>query len=349
MHNIEDIDRNFKINTKIDKTDIKFYNSLCSPFKIYGIYYEDGKFRRMPADIAKTVSPGVYSLHANTAGGRIRFKTDSHYIAINVKMPAIGKMSHFALCGSAGFDFYINGIHTHSFLPPFDLSDGYEGIQEMLASGIKDIEINFPLYSEVSELYIGLEETAAVLPPDPYEIEKPIVYYGSSVTQGGCASRPGTSYQGFISRALKADYINLGFSGNAKAEDEMADYIATLDMSVFVLDYDYNSPSAEHLKATHEKLFLKVRNSHPDLPIIILSMPKYTLSDYELSRRAIIEETYNNAIMRNDANVYFIDGPTLMSLCADEGTVDNTHPTDLGFYSMAQSIIEVLRRIYDKH
>jgi hypothetical protein len=129
----------------------------------------------------------------------------------------------------------------------------------------------------------------------------------------------------------------------------MADYIATLDMSVFVLDYDYNSPSAEHLKETHEKLFLKVRNSHPDLPIIILSMPKYTLSDYELSRRAIIEETYNNAIMRNDANVYFIDGPTLMSLCADEGTVDNTHPTDLGFYSMAQSIIEVLRRIYDKH
>ena len=96
MSDISSIDKNFKIETKINKTDIKFYDVRNAPFGVHGVFYEESKFRRMPAEIARTVSPGVYALHSNTAGGRIRFRTNSSYVAINAKMANVGKMSHFA-------------------------------------------------------------------------------------------------------------------------------------------------------------------------------------------------------------------------------------------------------------
>ena len=157
------------------------------------------------------------------------------------------------------------------------------------------------------------------------------------------------AYEAIISRALDCDHINLGFSGNAKGEQEMTDYIKDLDMSLFVMDYDYNAPSAEHLKKTHEKMFKCIRKKNPTLPILIMSRPKYYLSDGEKDRLQIVKATYENAIAAGDKNVYFIDGSTLMSdeLGAD-GTVDNCHPTDLGFFSMAQRMIPVIEKILIK-
>ena len=349
MSNIANIDKNFKIQTKINKTDIKFHNARSAPFEINGVFYEEGKFRRMPIEAARAVSPGVYSLHANTAGGRIRFKTDSPYVAISAVMANVGKMSHFALCGSAGFDLYLDGRYFRSFIPPFDISDGYESVCEVGVGEprIREIMINFPLYSDVCELYIGLKEGAKILAPTPYRVEKPVVFYGSSITQGGCASRPGSCYQGFLSRWLDFDYINLGFSGNAKAEDEMAEYIASLDMSVFVYDYDHNAPDADHLRKTHEKMFKRIREAQPTLPIIIISMPKPYLVPFQLERLEIIKRTYDNALANGDKNVYFIDGRTLLAHCGDEGTVDFTHPTDLGFFSMAKCIADTLGPILE--
>lgn len=345
MKHISDIDTNFKIETSIEKDDIRFYNARREPFGIYGIFYEDGKFRRLPEAVAKTVSEGVHFLHANTAGGRLRFKTNSPYVAISAKMENVGKMSHFALCGSAGFDLYVNGAYCMTFKPPFDMENGYESVLELGTCEMKDIMIHFPLYSVVTDLYVGLQENAAVLAPTPYEIEKPIVFYGSSITQGGCASRPGTAYQGFVSRELDADFINLGFSGSARGEREISDYIKGLDMSAFVMDYDYNTPSSAHLEKTHEAMFLNVREAHPTLPILILSCPKPVLPAWALERRAIIEKTYENALARGDKNVAFLDGPALMAYCGTEGTVDGTHPTDFGFFSMAHAISLVLRRM----
>ena len=261
MKNISDIDKNFKIETKINKDDVVFRNVLSEPFKIYGVFYEDGKFRRMPEKVASTVSPNVYALHANTAGGRVRFRTNSPYIAINTKLAGITRMDHFTLCGTAGFDLYTDGVHNMTFRPPYDMGDGYESVLELGEAKMREVEINFPLYSDVCSLYIGLQENAEISAPTPYRVEKPVVFYGSSITQGGCASRPGTTYQSFISRDLDVNHVNLGFSGSAMAEDEMVDYIKTLDMSVYVSDYDYNSPSAEHLAATHEKMFLAIREA----------------------------------------------------------------------------------------
>lgn len=345
MSDITKIDKNFKINTNINKEDIKFYDARVSPFRVYGVFYDDGKFRRMPEKIAKTVSSGVHSLHANTAGGRVRFKTNSPYVAINAKMTCITRMDHFPLCGSAGFDLYADGVYANTFRPPLNMTEGYEGLIELGSVQMREITINLPLYSDVCELYIGLADDAEIDAPTPYRVEKPVVYYGSSVTQGGCASRPGTAYQGFISRELDADFINLGFSGNAMAETEMYNYIKTLDMSAFVMDYDYNSPSIEHLTSTHEKMFLAIREAQPNLPIVLLTAPRAILNEEYEIRREIIRTTYKSALSRGDKNVYFIEGTTLMAICGVEGTVDNLHPTDFGFFSMAQPIIKLLKEI----
>lgn len=345
MTDISKIDKNFAVPTEIDKKDIKFYKAGDGPLKVYGVFKEGGIYRRIPEKIAKSVSEGVYRLHVNTAGGRVKFATDSSYIAISAQMHSPGKMSHFPLTGSAGFDMYADSLYVKTFAPPFDITDGYEAVFDFDKKEMREITINFPLYSGVTELYVGIEENAILKEAKPYKNKKPIVYYGSSITQGGCASRPGMSYQAIVSNQIDCDYINLGFSGNAKAEDEIIDYIKNLDMSVFVYDYDHNAPSIEHLKRTHEKMFKAIREKQPDLPIIMMNRPKYYLTEAEKTRKEIIETTYKNALSSGDKNVYFIDNTALTKICKDSGTVDNCHPTDLGFYSMAEALIPVLREI----
>lgn len=343
MFDVSSVDKNFAIKTQIEKNDIKFYKIDEAPFKIYGVFRENGKYRRMPESVARSVSEGVYVLHSNTAGGRVRFVTDSPYIAIHAKMDGLGKMPHFALTGSVGFDLYADNCYIKTFVPPFDIKDGYEGIIEFEKSEKREITINFPLYSNVNELFVGLQNESFLSEAKEYKSTLPVVYYGSSITQGGCASRPGMSYQAIVSRALDCDYINLGFSGNAKAEDEIIDYIKSLEMSVFVFDYDHNSPSCEHLEETHKRMFQKIRKAHPLLPIIMMSRPKQVLNDEEKIRRKIIETTYKSAISSGDKNVYFLDGEALTGLCGDSGTVDNCHPTDFGFASMANALIKLFK------
>ena len=117
-------------------------------------------------------------------------------------------------------------------------------------------------------------------------------------------------------------------------------------MSCFVLDYDHNAPTAEHLAQTHEKMFKAVRNAHPEIPIIIMPKPIYYVAENENPRQEIIKKTYENALKAGDKNVYFIESSELMALCGNDGTVDGCHPTDLGFYSMAKAIEKVMEKIF---
>ena len=117
-------------------------------------------------------------------------------------------------------------------------------------------------------------------------------------------------------------------------------------MSAFVYDYDFNAPSQEHLEATHEKLFKTVREKQPELPVIIMSRPRFYLNEHVEKMREIIRKTYINAVNSGDKNVCFIDGSTLMNeRIRDNGTVDGTHPTDLGFFSMAEQIAPILKKV----
>ena len=342
MRNIAELDENFKVGTAIAREGMKLFDAEKAPFSIHGVFREGEKFRRLPESVAKTVNNGVLGLHANTAGGRLRFRTDSPYVAIIAKMGSLGKMSHFTYTGAIGFDLYADNRYVGSFIPPHGITDGYESILNLGERTSREITINFPLYSEVEKLVIGLDGDAVIEAPTPYKTEKPVVFYGSSITQGGCASRPGTCYQSIVSRRFDFDFINLGFSGNAKGEDNIADYIASLDMSAFVYDYDHNAPTVEHLAKTHERMFLKIRAKNSTLPIIMMSRPKHFLTADEQRRLEIIRATYNNAIRAGDKNVYLLDGAALTALSGNEGTVDNCHPTDFGFASMAKALGDLM-------
>lgn len=351
---IEEIDKNLAVKTAIEKENICFYDCRSALFEINGLIIPegDGKFLRLPQDIADKTNQGVADLNPHTAGGRLRFKTDSSYIAINAKTTSMSRMPHMPFTGSIGFDLYeiIDGQERYvaSFIPPVDIEDGFETLYDFGSSKLRELVINFPLYGGVKQAFIGLEKTATVQKPHRYTHDVPIVYYGSSITQGGCASRPGMSYQAMISRRFNCDYINLGFSGSAKGEKIMAEYISKLKMSIFVYDYDHNAPNPEYLKATHKPMYDIIRKANPDLPIIMISKPN-TNSPCTDARFEVIKESYDIAKRENDQNVYLIDGREFFAeIPHGGGTVDGCHPTDLGFYFMAEKIGDVIESIFNK-
>lgn len=342
---ISKIDKNFKVETKIEREGLTFYDVDEAPFKVYGVYREGDRYVRMPSDVAKSVSAGVFALNMHTAGGRVRFVTDSPYVAVSIKLNRADKMPHFAFTGSVGCDMYSGTRYIGTIVPPVSVTTEYEGVINVPFTDEHEYTINMPLYSGIDKMYIGVKEGCALKAAPEYSIEKPVVYYGSSITQGGCASRPGNAYQNIISRELDLDFINLGFSGNAKAEYEMAQYIAGLDMSVFVYDYDHNAPTLEHYQNTHERMFKIIREAQPDLPILMMTRPKYYLTAEEQARLEVMLNTYNNAVAAGDKNVYFIKGPNLIEPVREAALVDGGHPNDAGFVSMANVIGAKLKEI----
>ena len=350
------IDANFLAGSKIDKTDIVWTGVLESPISIHGLALaEEGKFWRLPENLIDNVNNGVSELGRHTAGGRIRFRTDSPYIAYRAKLLNTGGRSHMPLTGSAGADILVNGEACTTFRPASPAAEWYEGILEIgedveRLQGMKDVELNMGLYNGITEAYIGLKSGSVLEAPKPYAIEKPVVYYGNSVTQGGCASKPGNSFPAFLGRWLNADHINLGFSGSGRGEENMARYIASLDMSLFFMDYDHNAPTTEHLWRTHYPFYKIIRDAHPELPIIIATMPNEDLRPARRAERfAAIRATYDRALAEGDKNVYFIDGKTLFGdEDRDACTMDNAHPNDLGFYRMAQNILPVMKKALGK-
>lgn len=344
---IEEIDKNLAVETDITEPDIVWLDIKEAPFVIHGVSYDEkrGMYTRMPQEISEQVSEDVAVLNLHTAGGRVRFRTDSSFIGIRAVMKTDSLMPHITLVGQSGFDLYrrkdgeSTEIYYHSYIPPMGMRTGYSS--PFATDGVMaDYTINFPLYDGVKELYIALKKDAVILEASPYRHPLPAVYYGSSITQGGCASRPGNSYQAMISRKLNIDHINLGFSGSGKAEPVMVEYLAGLNMSAFVCDYDYNAPDVEHLKKTHLPLYRAVRAAHPEIPIIIISSPALvTASSVHTERREMIRQTYLTALAEGDRNVYFISGDELFAGADwDSCTVDGIHPNDLGFYRMALRI-----------
>ena len=337
-------------NVAICPEDYDFYDPRQEPFSLHGLMVqEDGAFRRMPWEIAHRVSEKVYSLSSHTSGGRLRFVTDASRLALQVSFERLDARSIMSLQGSLGFDVYLEKdgkeVFYRSVLPPFDITDGYNN-SVPLPPGEKQITLYFPLYNDVKHLSVGLSRGASLKQASPYEKEKPILFYGSSITQGACASRPGISYVARIARKLKSDFINLGFAGACKGEKIMAEYLATIESSVFVLDYDHNSPNSDFLRETHYGVYRTYREKHPDTPIVLVTRPtsEPTLPAV-IGRRSVVMDTYLRALAEGDEKVLFVDGFELLD---DEDrmdcTVDGTHPNDYGFFRMAKTIGSAVQR-----
>ena len=340
---IEKIDKNF-IVTSPDETGAAFFDVSKPPFSVHGLMKDDGGFFRIPHELAAGTNAGVAWLYLCAAGGRVRFRTDASRVTLRASMRNVSKMPHFAFSGSAGFDLYADDVYHGTFVPPLDVETGFTSELFIGEGEAREITIHFPLYSGVTKLELGFPPGCSIGEAAPYRFEKPVVFYGSSITQGGCVSRPGNSYDNILSRVLSVDHVNLGFSGSAKGEKCMAEYIASLEMSAFVLDYDHNAPDPAHLEATHEPFFRAVREKNPDLPVFMLSRPQPNPNDEDLLRREIIRNTFEAAKADGDGNVYFIDGTEMLKIFGgDSGTVDNCHPNDLGHFCMAKALEDGLR------
>ena len=215
---IEEIDKNLKVETNIRRDDLIWLNVREAPFSMHGLYHptESGAFHRLDPAVADATNEGVAGLNWHTAGGRIRFATDSPYIAIQTVQPASATMSHITKLGQSGFDLYTqkDGSYRYvaSFIPPYGQIPGYSSIADFGNVGMRDYTMHMPLYDGVNELYIGLKRGSEIRAAAPYTHKTPVLYYGSSITQDGCASRPGNGYQAMIARKYEADFINLGFS-----------------------------------------------------------------------------------------------------------------------------------------
>lgn len=342
-------------NFKLKDDTIVFRDIRKEPFEIFGFYDVENRndYIRVPNEVAEKCQaapgePSLYTRYRRTSGGRIRFKTDSDCLAIRVKLPNLTPYPFATPIMNYGFDFYIrkNGKEVLGgiFNPPSDVVDEYDGCVNLRDRSEKEITINFPLFNEVSSVEIGLRQGASLDRHTPYTIQKPVVFYGSSITHGMSASRPGLSYENILSRKFDMNYTNLGFGGSCKAEQAIVDYIAGLEMSAFVCDYDHNAPNPEYLLETHKNVYETVRTAQPDLPIILVTKPDFHFERFdEARRRAIIMDTYSYGIKNGDKNLYFVDGAAFFAgteRC--DCTMENCHPNDLGLSLMAKNIGDTL-------
>ncbi|MBR2906713.1 MAG: hypothetical protein IKC26_01550 [Clostridia bacterium] len=359
-----------ELRTVTGYEDAVFHDAREDCFRIYGIFepYGGGRYCRIPESVAEATNEGVKGRNLNTSGGRIRLTTDASYIALYCKGCRVYDSAILAPTNQLGFDLYIDdpegtgnaasSVFVRTIRPPTGLKDGAFCGKFALPEGEHSVTINFPLYGGFDELYIGLPMGATLKPGLPYANEKPIVFYGSSITQGAAASRPGLAYTSIVCRRLNADYRNLGFAGSARAEEAIVDYLASIDMCCFVLDYDHNAPSLAHLRDTHYTVYKRVRDTHPDIPILMLSRPDFHTysgkgvlrTNDSIRRRDIVIDTFRKARAEGDTRVFFIDGESFFAGPDEcECTVDGVHPSDIGMLKMADTVhrtmVRILRRI----
>lgn len=352
---IEDIDSNFK-PAKVENLDICYYDVLKEPFALEGFPWRDQSmvFNRLPSTMTeKDVNKGALYGSKLTSGGTIRFRTNSPCLTLRATLAYSSDMNHMPRAGSAGFDVYRNAGKSIAYMKTIQPWHDQKTLETLINKGMdenmRDWTVYMPLYGSASKIEIGIAPGAKLEPPTPHAVTKPILFYGSSITQGGCASRPGNNYTTMLCRAVDAPQINLGFSGCAKGEPAVAEAIASLDLAAFVMDYDHNAPTIEHLKDTHEKFFKIIREKNPNLPVIIMSKCDFWGSKSDRERRDIIKQTYDNAVKAGDKKVWFIDGETLFDKeDRDACTVDRCHPNDLGFYRMFKVALPVLENALSK-
>lgn len=337
--------------------NITFYDVRKAPFTLHGLYHpEDGSiFKRIPEDVASNTNPNVAKeLYRVTSGGRVRFATDSDTLVVRVtRLPDQVGLTHDSH-PQFGFDLYVKTPLGARFLGsavPQPIEKGSAVCEHVfkLPEGKKELTLYLPTTGGVADLSLGIAENAAVWEHTPYTYQKPILFYGSSITQGIAASRSGKTYPAMISRRFDLDFINLGFAGSCLGEEAICRHMAEREMGAFVSDYDHNRSCAERLETNHYQVYEIIREKHPDIPYYMISRPDFCYNKKDFDRRAVVMESYLRAWRGGDRNVYFIDGSAFFADTPDimEYTLDACHPTDEGFQRMANLVGTVFANTLD--
>jgi hypothetical protein len=299
-------------------------------------------YDRLPAKARGRVPAVVWDLSHQSAGLCIRFVADAP--EIKVRWAVTGRelgMPHMPATGVSGIDLYVkqkdgpwrflgNGrpqavSNTASFAVPPD----------------SECLLYLPLYNGTASLEIGIPKDRHIAKPEMASAKRPsVVWYGTSITQGGCASRPGMATTAIVGRRLDAEIINLGFSGSAQMEPEIADLLAELNPSVFVLDALANM-SPELVAERVEPFVKKLRAAHPDTPIL-LAEDSSVQSISPTDKGRILRDVVNRMTAAGVKNLHFLSNRGMLG-DDTEATVDGVHPNDLGMMRQAEVFTEALK------
>ena len=324
---------------------------------------KESPYDRLPISYKEKVREPVWDLSKASAGITVRFHSNS--TSINLKWTVLNDldMSHMAATGIKGIDLYTKynnkwryvttagalvGLKTYQNKSiPADSINEYELIKNMTPE-FREYKLFLPLYDGVTKLEVGIDSAASIEKATPSS-EKPIVFYGTSITQGGCASRPGMAHTNIISRKLDVDCINYGFSGNGRMETPIVELISEIDARFYVIECLQNMDS-EQVKERVKPLVDIIRTNHPHTPIVLVENMMYTMAflNQTLETRLIEENTalkneYDKIIKSGTPNIFYIKDNKDF-LVDNEGTVDGVHLTDLGFKRYADYLIENFKK-----
>ena len=324
---------------------------------------KESPYDRLPISYKEKVREPVWDLSKASAGITVRFHSNS--TSINLKWTVLNDfdMPHMAATGIKGIDLYTKynnkwryvttagalvGLKTYQNKSiPADNINEYELIKNMTPE-FREYKLFLPLYDGVTKLEVGIDSTASIEKASPSTV-KPIVFYGTSITQGGCASRPGMAHTNIISRKLDVDCINYGFSGNGRMETPIVELISEIDARFYVIECLQNMDS-ERVSERVKPLVDIIRTKHPHTPIVLVENMMYTTAflDHTEETRLIQENTalkneYDKIIKSGTPNIFYIKDNKDF-LVDNEGTVDGVHLTDLGFLRYADYLMENFKK-----
>jgi hypothetical protein len=311
-------------------------------------------YDRLPVKAERVVRQPVWDLSRNSAGICTRFVTDATSLHARWALtdPCLN-LPNMTAIGKSGLDLYVkmeNGWRWLAVGQPTAQTNEVV-LVENLIPGKREYLLYLPLYNGTKFVELGIPANAVIEKAGSWGpgVRKPIVFYGTSILQGLSASRPGMAHSAILGRRFNWPTINLGFSGNGKMEPEMADLLAELDPSVYILDCLPNIVAGE-IKERVEPCVRKLRAAHPNTPIVLVE--DRTLQDsfliagrmewYHLKDRAALKAAYQALKKSGVKNLYYIPGEPLLG-DDGEGSVDGSHPTDLGFMRQAEIFARVLR------
>ena len=332
--------------------DIFWYDVSLLPME--GRAYEDRHhaYDRLPARAKEVVEPGVWSLSEDSAGMVVRFVTNANTFKARWSLRGSQlSMAHMPATGVSGLDLYIRDGDEFRWAGvgrPSRQNGAEDSFVLFPTNEPREYMLYLPLYNGVESLEIGIEkdEFIAPAPERPSDKRKPIVFYGTSITQGACASRAGATHSAILGRWLDRPIVNLGFSGMGKMFPEFVGLLADIDAACYVIDCGPNmGPDLMQERATD--FLTNLRAAKPNTPIVVVESMYPRQAAYHTSRQ---DYPYRNAILRKAyeglANHgepwHYIKGDDLYGHDG-EGTVDGVHATDLGFMRMAEEFLPVLR------
>jgi lysophospholipase L1-like esterase len=318
-------------------------------------YEQTKKFERLPFiahDKIREANPSLISLGQMTAGIAVTFQTMSLDLTLEVSLNDRPLMNHMTACAQSGFDLYRlekdgflfidvsrPSLEKASYTYRFDLKNEQQSLQSYL--------LYFPLYQSVH--HIDLKTTSHPLIPFKIFEKEQILIYGTSITQGACASRPGLAYPALLERKLKTKCINFGFSGNGLGEKVMVELMTQIiDLKMIVIDYEANAAAANKVIETLKPMIETLLQHHQQIPIVILGRIPTTMErhDVKLKDRRLNLSTYQNNL--DYEHVYFIEGDQLLNQDLGDTTIDNLHLNDLGFYRLTEKLYEKITLILSK-